>query len=63
MDYDNDEASEFLLPRELIDAVAGYVRHLVASFDNFVKACRRTYSLPGTYLSQAYIVSNSGPFP
>ncbi|KAL2698176.1 hypothetical protein AAEP93_010886 [Penicillium crustosum] len=52
---DNDEASEFLLPRELIDAVAVCVRHLVASFDNFVKAHRRVYSLPGTYLPQACI--------
>ncbi|KAJ5593332.1 hypothetical protein N7537_010236 [Penicillium hordei] len=36
----------------LIDGVAACVRHLVASFDNFVKSHRRAHSLPGPHLAQ-----------
>ncbi|CRL23220.1 unnamed protein product [Penicillium camemberti] len=36
----------------LVDDVAACVRHLVASFDNFIKTHRRAHSLTGTHLSQ-----------
>lgn len=52
MDLDGDGASEFLLPRDLVNSVAACVRHLVASFDNF--AHRRAHSLPGTNLPQVF---------
>ncbi|KAJ5964992.1 uncharacterized protein N7479_004868, partial [Penicillium vulpinum] len=41
------ETSEFSLPCKLIDSVTVYIRYLIASFNNFVKAYRRAYSLPG----------------
>ncbi|CAI7570318.1 unnamed protein product [Penicillium palitans] len=51
IDEDGGE-SELFLPQALVDDVAACVRHLVASFDNFIKTHRRAHSLTGTYLAQ-----------
>lgn len=45
---DEGTAIVLRLPHELVVGVAACVRHLVASFDSFVKAHRRAHSLPGT---------------
>lgn len=48
----DDESTAFTLSYGLVMAVAAAFRHLVASFDNFVKSHRRAHSLTGTYVPQ-----------
>lgn len=47
-----------MLPYDFVEDVAICVRHLVASFDNFVKTHRRAHSLPGTNVPQVCFVRN-----
>lgn len=61
IDEDGGE-SELFLPQALVDDVAACVRHLVASFDNFIKTHRRAHSLTGTHLSQVCVGDDSASF-
>lgn len=48
-----DESSSFALSFDLVMGVATAFRRLVTSFDNFMKAHRRSHSLTGTHVRVA----------
>lgn len=50
---DPDESSSFALSFDLVMGVATAFRRLATSFDNFMKAHRRSHSLTGTHVRVA----------
>jgi hypothetical protein len=54
--FDDDETTAFMLPEDFVAAVSEAVRHLIASFDNFVKSHRRTHGLTGAHVSRVRVL-------